>query len=101
MQKPGRGWIVVMQLSGGDGRMADAYYTIEKATFGWVVRVDGEAVLICRQKKTAINTARYAGRLMFLDGEISECDVEPSVDGDGAGVRDTAASGAAYLRITH
>jgi len=59
--------------------MAQACYEIEKTAVGWVVRAGNEAVLICRQKKTAINTARYAGQLMFVDGEICESEVEPCV----------------------
>ncbi len=59
--------------------MAAACYSIEKESIGWVVRVGHEAVLICKEKRVAINTARYAGRLMFLHGEIPECDTEPLV----------------------
>ena len=60
--------------------MAEACYAVEKALVGWVIRAGDEAVLICRQKKMAVDTARSAGRLMFLNGEICENDIEPSVN---------------------
>jgi hypothetical protein len=80
--------------------MAEACYSIEKDSVGWVIRASGEAILICKEKRMAINIARYAGRLLFLHGEISEHDIEPSMSRRAArGARRTADAGAARLKI--
>jgi hypothetical protein len=61
----------------------------------------GKAVLTCSQKRTAVDTAGYAGQLLVLDGEISAGE-----DGGGSpappamrrGVRDGAAVGGMPLK---
>ena len=78
--------------------MAAACYSIEKESIGWVVRVGHEAVLICKEKRIAVSTARYAGRLMFLHGEIAECDTEPLVSTPDHGAHRAVAVGTTRLR---
>jgi hypothetical protein len=78
-----------------EGKMT-ACYAIEKDSVGWVIWAGGKAVLTCSQKRTAVDTAGYAGQLLILDGEISACE-----DGVGSsaplarrpGDRDDAAVG--------
>ena len=52
-----------------EGKMTTTRYAIEKDSIGWVIRAGGKAVLTCREKRMAISTARYAGRLLILHGE--------------------------------
>jgi hypothetical protein len=53
-----------------EGNMT-ACYAIEKDSIGWVIWAGGNAVLTCREKRMAVNTARYAGALLVLQGEIA------------------------------
>ncbi len=78
--------------------MAAVCYSIEKESIGWVIRAGHEAVLICKEKRVAVNTARYAGRLMFLHGEIPECDTEPLVSTQDHGAHRAGAVGTTRLR---
>jgi hypothetical protein len=78
--------------------MAAACYSIEKDSIGWVIRAGHEAVLICKEKRVAITTARYAGRLMFLHGEIPECDTEPLVSVQDHRAHRTGAVGTTRFR---
>ena len=78
--------------------MAAACYSIEKDSIGWVIRAGHEAVLICKEKRVAVNTARYAGRLMFLHGEIPECETEPLVSTQDHGMRRAVAVGTTRFR---
>jgi hypothetical protein len=78
--------------------MAEACYAVEKALVGWVIRAGDEAVLICRQKKMAVDTARFAGELLLLNSEICEGEIEPSVAEDFAD-RHPIGAGTACLRI--
>jgi len=81
-----------------EGRMATACYSIEKDSIGWVIRAGHEAVVICKEKRIAVNTARYAGRLMFLHGEIPECDAEPLVSTQDHGMCRAVAVGTTRFR---
>jgi hypothetical protein len=78
-QKPYQIRVVVVQLGSLEIRMAQACYSIEKTMCGWIIRVDGEAVMLCKEKKMALNIARHAGRLMGPHGDIAEYAITPSV----------------------
>jgi hypothetical protein len=62
-----------------EGAMAQVCYSIKRDSIGWVIWASGDAVLICKEKRIAINTARYAGRLLFVDGGSSRRGTEPRV----------------------
>ena len=82
--------------------MTAACYVIEKISVGWVIRASGKAVLICGQKRMAVNTARIAGELLVRDGEISahEHGVESCVHvPEYGGARDAIADAAMRLKI--
>jgi hypothetical protein len=63
--------------------MTAACYSVEKNSIGWVIRAGHEAVLTCKEKRIAIDTAIHAGRL--LQGEIPACDIEPFMDPEHRG----------------
>jgi hypothetical protein len=82
-----------------EGAMAQVCYSIKRDSIGWVIWASGDAVLICKEKRIAINTARYAGRLLFVDGGLSGHDTERGVNlTERRGVRHTDTIKATHLR---
>jgi hypothetical protein len=83
-----------------EGAMAQVCYSIKRDSIGWVISASGDAVLICKEKRIAINTARYAGRLLFVDGGLSGHDTEPRVClTERRGARGAPAIAATGMRI--